>query len=368
MNAATTWLVGTEEDRRRIHETERVVTRARQITVVTVIATLPFLAGRYGLWILGVGACYAAYSRFVDRKYQSSAYGDVWMMSLTLVTQAMFASAASVTGGPKSPAALWLVICMIMLPCRYGRNGIVVGAAWSLGCLVVASLSDGWAAFIDAPEMFAVTLSTGISCLAYGVALRDGEMTQRRAAVLDPLTGLLNRAKLDERFEEVRQVAVARERTVGLLVCDLDHFKAVNDHHGHATGDAVLVDTAYELRRVLPGHELIYRLGGEEFAVVLEDTDLPAATAHAELVRAAIVAARPGGVDVTTSVGVVVGDPGTLDFGELFNAADAALYRAKHAGRNRVVAGELGDADLREVSVRGLDPSERPEAPGAAAA
>ncbi len=363
MNKATTWLVGTEEDRRRIRETERVVTRARQITVVTVIATLPFLSGRYGIWILIVGALYAAYSRFVDRKYLRSAYGDVWMMSLTLVTQAMFASAAAITGGPHSPALLWLVICMIMLPCRYGRNGILVGSVWSLACLSAGALSQGWAALIDYPEIFAVALSTGISCLAYGTALRNGEVAQRRAAVLDPLTGLLNRAKLDERFEEVRQVAVARERTVGLLLCDLDHFKLVNDHHGHAKGDAVLVATANELRRVLVDHELIYRLGGEEFAVVLPDTDLAAATGYAELVRAAIVAARPGGVDVTTSVGVVVGDPERLTYAELFAAADTALYRAKHAGRNRVVAGTLGEAHLRAV-----EGEVRQSAPQAAAA
>ncbi len=363
MNKATTWLVGTEEDRRRIRETERVVTRARQVTVVTVIATLPFLSGRYGVWILAVGVLYAAYSRFVDRQYQHSSYGDVWMMSLTLVTQAMFAAAAVATGGPHSPALLWLVICMIMLPCRYGRNGIIVGSAWSFLCLAAGALSQGWAAFVDYPEIFAVALSTGTSCLAYGTALRNGEVAQRRAAVLDPLTGLLNRAKLDERFEEVRQVAVARERTVGLLLCDLDHFKLVNDHHGHARGDAVLVATAAELRRVLADHELIYRLGGEEFAVVLPDTDVAAATACGELVRSAIVAARPGGVDVTTSVGVAVGDPAALDYSTLFAAADSALYRAKHAGRNRVVAGTLGDANLRAIPG-----DDRREPPHAAAA
>lgn len=363
MNKATTWLVGTEEDRRRIRETERVVTRARQITIVTIIATLPFLVGRYGFWILCVGVVYAAYSRFVDRQYLRSASGDVWMMSLTLVTQTMFAAAATITGGPRSPAMLWLVIVMILLPCRYGRNGIAVGSVWSLLCLAAAALSNGWAAFVDYPEMAAVALSTGISCLAYGTALRDGEVAQRRAAVLDPLTGLLNRAKLDERFEEVRQVAVARGRTVGLLLCDLDHFKLVNDHHGHAKGDAVLVATAYELRRVLADHELIYRLGGEEFAVVLPDTDLSGATAQAELVRAAVVAARPGGVDVTTSVGVVVGEPSSLDYAVLFAAADAALYRAKHAGRNRVVAGKLGDAHLRAISA-----GDRPDEPQVAAA
>lgn len=368
MNAATTWLVGTEEDRRRIRDTEQAVTRARQISIGAIVCMLPFFVGGYGWWILGVGAAFAGYSKLVDRKYHSSEYGDVWMMSLTLVTQVMFALCAVATGGPHSPALLWLVICMILLPCRYGRNGIIVGSIWSIGCLAAASLSDGLDAWLAYPDLSAVTFTTGISCLAYGVALRSGEVKQRRAAVLDPLTGLLNRAKLDERFEEVRQVAVARERTVGLLVCDLDHFKSVNDQHGHAAGDAVLVDTAYELRRVLAGHELIYRLGGEEFAVVLEDTDLASAAAHAELVRAAIVAARPGGIEVTTSVGVVVSDPSELEFADLFNAADTALYRAKHAGRNRVVAGELGDADLREVPGRGLDPGERPDQPDAAAA
>lgn len=353
MNAATTWLVGTEEDRRRIRDTERAVTRARVISIGTIVLSLPLFVDDYGWWILAVGLAYFAYSRVVDRKYKTSAYGDVWMMSLTLVTQVMFAACALVTGGPASPAVLWLVIVMILLPCRYGRNGIVVGSAWTFACLLVVAFSQGWDAWIASYELSVVAFTTGVSCLAYGVALRSGEIRQRRAAVLDPLTGLLNRAKLDERFEEVRQVAVARNRTVGLLVADLDHFKAVNDHHGHAAGDAVLVATAYELRRVLAGHELIYRLGGEEFAVILEDTDLAAATAHAELVRAAIVAARPGGVDVTTSVGVVVGDPAELEFAALFEAADAALYRAKHAGRNRVVAGALGDAALREVPGRG---------------
>lgn len=277
------------------------------------------------------------------------------MMSLTLVTQAMFASAAVVTGGPASPALLWLVICMILLPARYGRNGIVVGSVWTFGCLFAAAVSQGWTTLVGDPDIFMVTLSTGISCLAYGVALRNGEVKQRRAAVLDPLTGLLNRAKLDERFEEVRQVAVARDRTVGLLLCDLDHFKLVNDHHGHAAGDAVLVATADELRRALPDFELIYRLGGEEFAIVLPDTDLTSATAHAELVRGAIVRARPGGVDVTTSVGVAVGDPADLDFAALFASADAALYRAKHAGRNRVVAGVIGDAHLRAIGDDDVD-------------
>lgn len=365
MNAATTWLVGTEEDRRRIRDTERAVTRARVISIGAIVLSLPLFVEDYGWWILGVGLAFFAYSRMVDRLYRTSEYGDVWMMSLTLVTQVMFTGCAMITGGPASPAVLWLVIVMILLPCRYGRNGIVVGSAWTFLCLLVVSFSQGWVAWTQAYELSVVTFTTGISCLAYGVALRSGDITQRRAAVLDPLTGLLNRAKLDERFEEVRQVAVARGRTVGLLVCDLDHFKAVNDHHGHAAGDAVLVATAYELRRVLAGHELVYRLGGEEFAVILEDTDLASATAHAELVRAAIVAARPGGVEVTTSVGVVVGDPAELEFGELFNAADAALYRAKHAGRNRVVAGVLGDADLREVPKRGHDRQVRQDAAAA---
>lgn len=363
MNKATTWLVGTEEDRRRIRETEKVVTRARTVSTAAIALVLPVFVGGYGWWILGVSAAFFGYSRVVDWKYKTSDYGDVWMLSLTLVTQAMFASCAVVTGGPHSPALLWLVIVMILLPCRYGRNGIIVGSVWSLLCLAAAALSDGWAAWAAYPDLSAVTFTTGISCLAYGVALRSGEVTQRRAAVLDPLTGLLNRAKLDERFEEVRQIAVARERTVGLLLCDLDHFKLVNDHHGHATGDAVLIATAYELRRVLAGHELVYRLGGEEFAVVLPDTDLASATAHGELIRAAIVAARPGGIDVTTSVGVAVGDPALLDYSALFAAADTALYRAKHAGRNRVVAGTLGDAHLRA-----LDGEVRRDPPHAAAA
>lgn len=349
MNRATTWLVGTEEDRRRIRETEAIVTGARHITVIAIVAVLPFLAGDRGLWILAVGAAYVAYTRVVDRMYKVSEWGDVWMMSLTLVTQAMFGACTAATGGPTSPAQLWLVVAMILLPARYGRNGIVVGSVFSLVCLVGASLSHGLDAFRASPELFFVTLSTGISCLAYGTALRKGEVKPRRAAVLDPLTGLLNRANLDTRFDEVQQLAVARGRTVGLLVCDLDLFKAVNDHHGHAVGDAVLRGIADELRSVFEDHELIYRLGGEEFAVVLPDTTLGAATAHGERVRGAVVAARPAGIDITISIGAAVSARDELTFETLYAAADGALYDAKRRGRNRVVAVDLGADELVEV-------------------
>ncbi|MDO9356369.1 MAG: GGDEF domain-containing protein, partial [Solirubrobacteraceae bacterium] len=187
----------------------------------------------------------------------------------------------------------------------------------------------------------------------YGVAMRKSEARQRQAAVVDSLTGLLNRSKLSDRFEEVRQLAVARHESVALLVCDLDHFKAVNDEHGHAAGDRVLVDTAMLLRAALAGHELIYRLGGEEFVVIIAGADAASAASNAERVRAAIATGRPGGVDVTISVGTAVAAGADLHYDALFGAADAALYDAKHRGRDQAVTVVLAAGAVTEVDEHG---------------
>ena len=108
-----------------------------------------------------------------------------------------------------------------------------------------------------------------IGLAAFAQALMRAEMQQRSEAVLDPLTGLLNRKALASRFDEIAQQATLTGAPVTLIACDLDHFKQVNDVHGHDRGDAVLKDAAYVLRKHLRSFELAYRLGGEEFLIVL---------------------------------------------------------------------------------------------------
>ena len=105
------------------------------------------------------------------------------------------------------------------------------------------------------------------------MALRESDIEHRGAAVLDPLTGMLNRSALNGRVAEIEEQSKLTGQPVGLIVADLDHFKAINDTHGHAVGDAVLRHVAYVLRRELRAYDLAYRLGGEEFAIVLLGAD-----------------------------------------------------------------------------------------------
>ena len=112
--------------------------------------------------------------------------------------------------------------------------------------------------------------------------------------MLDPLTGLLNRASLDSRAAEIEQQARLTDSAVALVLLDLDRFKRVNDEYGHERGDAVLRDAAYEIRKSLRSFELVYRIGGEEFLLLLPGADLDAGLEIAERVRIAVAQARPG--------------------------------------------------------------------------
>ena len=167
-----------------------------------------------------------------------------------------------------------------------------------------------------------------------------------RLATTDVLTGLPNR----RRFFDVARAWIAREsvarRPSAWLILDIDEFKSVNDRYGHDAGDRVLRAVGGSLLEQLRPDDLVARMGGEEFAVFLPDTGAEAAAAVAERLRGAIAglrtAAKDGVIGVTTSIGVCAAPGGDVDIDEVLAAADDALYRAKGAGRDRVVVGQLG--------------------------
>jgi len=171
----------------------------------------------------------------------------------------------------------------------------------------------------------------------------------RDQAVRDPLTGLHNRRYLDETMDRELARAKRYRHPIGLVMCDLDHFKAVNDRYGHVVGDEVLKAFADLMRSAARGSDIACRYGGEEFLLVLPDMPADAACRRAERLRATLDGMRiaAAGVQVTASFGVAgfPDDGGTAD--ELTRAADAALYEAKRSGRNRVVVHghQAADAD-----------------------
>jgi diguanylate cyclase (GGDEF)-like protein len=165
-------------------------------------------------------------------------------------------------------------------------------------------------------------------------------------ARIDPLTGVNNRLALVEAIEGLLHGARDDGRPFGVLMLDADHFKAVNDRFGHSGGDEVLLSLVAHVQRVLGRHDVLGRIGGEEF-VVLSPGGGPGQTlALGERIRAAIRSMRlefdGKTVEMTVSVGVTAALPATDDVATLLQRADAALYAAKRAGRDRVVA--IGDA------------------------
>ena len=201
--------------------------------------------------------------------------------------------------------------------------------------------------------MQSVTYLSGYLLLivnGFGFLLLCKEKDDRKMALLatiDSLTGLLNRRAFFEQTGALRVLAARLRKPVALMMLDIDHFKQLNDCHGHACGDHALCVFADTARGTLREHDIMGRLGGEEFALVLPGTDMAGAMQAAERLRQAVEAVHiDSGSEafrMTVSVGVVLVDPN-----EHINAAlaraDRALYMAKSAGRNRI---EHGDAILR---------------------
>jgi diguanylate cyclase len=172
--------------------------------------------------------------------------------------------------------------------------------------------------------------------------LKDSLADARRDAMTDPLTGLANRKAFDRQLREESQQARANREPVSLVMCDIDHFKRVNDTHGHQVGDQVLKLVALTLRQCVKGQDIAARYGGEEFAVILPQTNVLGAAAVAEFVRRTVESkkiVRKGTGDtlgtVTMSFGVASLGPGE-SAESLIERADRALYVAKQNGRNRV--------------------------------
>jgi len=198
-----------------------------------------------------------------------------------------------------------------------------------------------WARWADV-----VVATLVVTTVVRAIAIRNEQLVDRLAveAHHDPLTGLLNRRGFDERFAVERARAARDGSSLAIVMLDIDHFKNVNDDHGHDAGDEILRWLAGRLTDQARGIDTIGRAGGEEFVILLPRADQDAAFTFAERVRDAVENGDPGVVDdlrVTVSLGVSASRP-PVDTQRLFEAADQAMYRAKRNGRNRTItAAEL---------------------------
>jgi len=306
------------------------------VLALSLIATGPWV----GWWpLIPLAVALAAFA-VADRFMEKSPHPHRWAAGGWAISPFVIALSIGLTGGPDSPALGWMALPAVTLSARFEIRGVITGLAYMLVLLAASTVGVDPGGAADAPEfgIFAAALVLAVTLLGGAVVQSDRE--HRREAVLDPLTGLLNRTALAQRVSELEQQsrqAGRREAWIGCLVADIDNFKQVNDTHGHATGDAVLQGVAYTMRNALRAFDLIYRVGGEEFFVLLPGADSEKTVEIAERLRAAVAAAPEGGVDVTVSFGAAA-CCGDFEFMALYEQADSALFEAKRAGRNRVIS------------------------------
>jgi diguanylate cyclase (GGDEF)-like protein len=236
-------------------------------------------------------------------------------------------------------AGAWLVPLLVM-----GLSGFfdLGNTLWGGGPQMLVLLSGAWQTVwlsIAATRRFTLLRQERDSAVAAEAVAQD-------LARRDPLTGLSNRRGFVERIAPLLAAHDSgcgdRAGALALLLLDIDQFKTVNDRHGHDTGDAVLITIARRLERWDSPVQVVGRLGGEEFAILVAGMGRFAAHSFAESVRQAIAACDHGaaikGDEATVSIGMVMARPGDT-FASLYRAADTALYAAKHQGRNRVIIG-----------------------------
>ncbi|GGR19598.1 sensor domain-containing diguanylate cyclase [Deinococcus ruber] len=254
------------------------------------------------------------------------------------------------------PSACWAI--------RTGRTYDPQGRTLGAPCLVPGSHGEhlclpllahgeviGTLRLQDLPEAaedaaalreLAVTVAGQIGLGLSNLRLRE---TLRHQSIRDPLTGLFNRRYLDETFERELRRAERQGAPLSVMMLDVDHFKRFNDTHGHDAGDAVLITLGRLLQDQFRREDIVCRYGGEEFAVLMEGASLREGLARAERLRIAAAElpldfqGRPLG-HLTLSIGVTAYPEGGKDTAALTRQADRALYRAKHEGRNCVIAGE----------------------------
>jgi len=196
---------------------------------------------------------------------------------------------------------------------------------------------------VDKNELQA-RVRTQIRKKRYTERLRDNVQLSIEAAITDALTGLHNRRYMETHLASLVEQACARGKPLSLLVLDIDYFKAINDNYGHDAGDDVLREFAIRVRKSIRGIDLACRYGGEEFVIVMPETDMAVATTVAERLRRRI-ATEPfpieqgnRSIEVTISIGLAAIESEDDNAAGILKRADQALYRAKRDGRNRVVA------------------------------
>jgi diguanylate cyclase (GGDEF)-like protein len=335
------WLFRDGTDRERMLDMERRLQPVRRaafgVLAVALVVGGPWL----GWWTMVPLVLAAAVFRLADVRIERAKRPEYGMFAAWAASEVIIAGSVALSGGPRTTTMAWFAIPIVTLSARFSTRGIGIGVAVTLALQAIVAFGVDAAAVIHNPPLLITPVGTVIAVAILSTALMRSDREHRSEALIDQLTGMLNRKALAPRADELNQQSLVSGEPIGLILGDLDHFKRVNDTQGHASGDAVLKDVAYVLRRELRAFDLVYRLGGEEFLVLLPGADLAQAQVVAETLREAVAREPLGGEVMTMSFGVGASERGeAFEYEAVFAEADLALYEAKRAGRDRVcVAG-----------------------------
>lgn len=324
---------------------QRVVMRT--LSLITAMAGVLFFVINYqrGLYLLaGVEMSAAVLSLFVWFRVRTTPFLQRWAISYCIPFFLILLFALS-SPGVHITVFVWMFIIPSMSYLLLGvRLGFCVTAVFEIASLLIfiyrydPVLSD---------TSFVAVVNVGICCLMIWSFAHIYELTREKShrvlmskAAIDPLTGLLNRSRMKQIFSNEVEMAEKEGHGLCFVLLDLDYFKAINDQYGHDEGDKVLIKVARALEASIRESDHVFRVGGEEFCLILTNIRIDKAFALAEKIRLKIKKLNDG-TDVhsiTVSSGLVEWLGAQDTFESLFKEADARLYQAKNAGRNQVAA------------------------------
>lgn len=336
-NARGSWICPTPAERDRFRDLHR---RLQPVNFV-VLAALTVLLLPFAFTLdrpLAVLPVIPAIAGFTWLQRQAAGFErpEVWVFTGLLGAEVAIAATALLSGVQPDPALTLLFWPAAGVAGRFRRLPVILGTAFVIVLIVACELLADVGAVTDLPIRVPLLVGALLCVVSLVMALRESDVEHRGAAVVDGLTGLLNRTALRRRVAEMEEQSADRLAPVAVAIIDVDFFKLVNDRHGHAAGDEILRELGSLLRTELRAYDQAYRLGGEEFVLLLPGAGLSEGIRRAERLRRAIED-HPGAVAVTASIGVAATAPGEgFVWDDQFEHADRELYAAKRAGRNRV--------------------------------
>jgi len=328
----------TPDDRERFLDMSRRMIRTQNVLFVSMLLLLvPGVVATYKPLAAAVGLVTVAVQAVLSRLATRFPRPELTFAASMVIALAGMTAAIVLAGREHSGDLAILIWPAVTVYTRVPKRIAHAFTALTAGLMVTVQLAfdpHAVAAHPLAPcAILVALLSTGL----IAAAVRESDIRHRRESILDELTGLLNRNALGTRIAELRAQSRLADGGIGLILADLDHFKAVNDRHGHGRGDAVLRAVSERMGGCLRAYDSLYRIGGEELAVLVPGAGQDELAELAERLRAAVASEPLAGLEVTISIGAARSRPDAeLAWSELFHAADRALYRAKASGRDRV--------------------------------